>query len=873
MAAVTQRIPNYLGGVSRQPDDKKLPGQVVDVINGYPDVALGLTKRPGIQHITNLGTGTTYDNCKWFYIHRDNDERYIGCITPASGGNPGDIDIWNAVTGVACTVNYGTGAQAYLSGTRNDYDVLTVQDTSIITNKTVTVGTQTAVAHTADLKATVVLVDVAYSAEYKVEVTVSGTTYTATYTSPANASSAANTTLGVTADEILSGIQSALTGQSIPNLTITKLGTVLELANTSAMEITATGGAATNKLTAFVETVDNVSELANEANHGRVAKIVNTTSAFDTYYAKFVAYNGSSGKGYWEETLGFGASPGLDNATMPHELVNSATNTFTFQRIDYTDRLVGDDDTNSHPSFVGNTIQQAFLNANRLGFLTADNVSMSQAGDFYNFYHVSAQTVIDSDPVDISCSSIRPAVLHGVISTTQGLVLFSRSQQFLLTAVDNIMTPRTATIRTISAYEMDTNVDPVDVGTNINFISKTSSFTRVFSMVTRGQQDNPQVLDLSKIVNEYIPSNIDTLIASPQNQFIAMSSQSSDKMYLFSFYNNGEKNLLESWYSWEMPGNVQTCAVDQDDMYVITKQADQFTLGKAAINQSPDTAIIVNSNGARVNPSVDLYATASSVVYDSTDELSKCYLPYNDVPGLKPVLLIAGSTQQGSFVESGFTITPERDSDSTGDYFIVPKKDLTSQASDVIVGFKYDFEVELPTTFYARTPDGKNVDFTARLTIARYTFSVGLSGVMSFKLKSNGSHPQSVSFTGDGSTTNFEFQLDYQDREQIKVKVNGVEDTSFTFVDDNEIQIPSAPEDGHEVLIYLDEWYQLSPVTNANYYLANDIPLTDQQYVTLPIHQNNKNFTLKLFNDSPFPVSVGSMMWEGNYSPRYYRRS
>ena len=69
------------------------------------------------------------------------------------------------------------------------------------------------------------------------------------------------------------------------------------------------------------------------------------------------------------------------------------------------------------------------------------------------------------------------------------------------------------------------------------------------------------------------------------------------------------------------------------------------------------------------------------------------------------------------------------------------------------------------------------------------------------------------------------------------------------------------------------EWFELYPVANANYYLANDIPLEDEQYVTLPIHQNNKNFTLRLFNDSPFPVSVGSMMWEGNYSPRYYRRT
>lgn len=37
MPAVTQLIPNFLGGVSRQNDDKKLLGQVTECINGYPD--------------------------------------------------------------------------------------------------------------------------------------------------------------------------------------------------------------------------------------------------------------------------------------------------------------------------------------------------------------------------------------------------------------------------------------------------------------------------------------------------------------------------------------------------------------------------------------------------------------------------------------------------------------------------------------------------------------------------------------------------------------------------------------------------------------------------------------------------------------------
>ena len=107
MPAVTQRVDDSLGGVSRQSDDKKLPGQVEECINGYPDPTFGLTKRPGFQHIGNLGTGTTYDNSKWFFISRTETEKYIGCITPASGGATGAIAVWNAVTFAPATIVSG----------------------------------------------------------------------------------------------------------------------------------------------------------------------------------------------------------------------------------------------------------------------------------------------------------------------------------------------------------------------------------------------------------------------------------------------------------------------------------------------------------------------------------------------------------------------------------------------------------------------------------------------------------------------------------------------------------------------------------------------------------------------------------------------
>ena len=866
MPAVTQRIDNYLGGVSKQSDDKKLPGQVRECLNAYPDPTFGLTKRPGFKWIANLGTGTTYDSSKWFYIHRDNDEKYIGCIKPA-GGSTGDIDIWNATTGAACTVNYGTGAQAYLTGARANYDLLTVQDTTIVTNNLITAATVAAPSFTANSQATLSLSGSSLQITYTV--VVAGTTTTTT------------TDTDDTYDDALTKIKASIDAASISNLTVVKHQNTLQLTRTSAFTITATGGATGTSISVFQDQVDNVSQLPIQSAHNHTVKIVNTASTNDTYFAKFVADNGTSGPGYWEETLDPSLSTGLNTATMPHELVNNSTNTFTFQKVAYTARLVGDDTTNSHPSFVGQKIQQAFFYNNRLGFLSLDNVVLSQSGQHYNFYHTSAQTITDADPIDLQASTTKPAALHGILPTTQGLILFSKNQQFLMSARDNILTPTTTTIRTISNYEMDDSVDPIDMGSNINFISKTPSYSRVFGMITRGQDENPKVLDISRVVNEWVPSTIDTFIGSSQNQFIALSSQSDDKVYFYLTYNDGEKNLVQSWFRWQLSGTVQTIAIDSDDFYAVTKQGSQFTLAKASLSQSPDDAIIVNNDGQKINPCVDLYSNArnaannATVVYDSTNDFSKCYIPFANVTGLTPVIVIKGTTATGQFIESGFTTTPEVITNDGDPYFKVLRKDLSGVAADVIVGWKYDLDVILPKTYFRTDDDMTSTDFTASLSIARMKFAVGLSGVIGFKLKSTGIRQGKKEYTGDGSTTVFNWvdeDLSYVDSDQVKVTLDGVITTAFTVTASNQITFSSAPANTVKIVIFLDEWYSLNPTTQANTYLANDIALKDQSVFSIPIHQKTDNFQLRVFNDSPFPVSLNSMMWEGNYSPRFYRR-
>ena len=226
MPAVTQRVDNYLGGVSRQSDDKKLPGQVEECLNGYPDPTFGLTKRPGFQWIANLGTGTTYDNSKWFYISRTEGERYIGCITPVpSGQSQGAIAIWNAVTGASASITYGTGAQAYLTGARTDYHVLTRQAKSYITNRTVTVAKNADPTFNANRQGTIRITGTSLNTTY--EVTVAGQSISA-YTSGGT----------TTYDQVLTELKSRIDGLNISGLTTTKFKDNIRLTPVSYTHLT-----------------------------------------------------------------------------------------------------------------------------------------------------------------------------------------------------------------------------------------------------------------------------------------------------------------------------------------------------------------------------------------------------------------------------------------------------------------------------------------------------------------------------------------------------------------------------------------------------------------------------------------------------------
>ena len=91
MSAVTQQIPNFIQGISDQPDELKT--RSVEESQGYPDLVSGLVKRNGIKWIGNLDV--TQDG-KWFHIEKESplqgEELYVANIA-----ENGRVSVWDVL--------------------------------------------------------------------------------------------------------------------------------------------------------------------------------------------------------------------------------------------------------------------------------------------------------------------------------------------------------------------------------------------------------------------------------------------------------------------------------------------------------------------------------------------------------------------------------------------------------------------------------------------------------------------------------------------------------------------------------------------------------------------------------------------------------
>ena len=440
-------------------------------------------------------------------------------------------------------------------------------------------------------------------------------------------------------------------------------------ANRSITSIIAADARGNTLMSGFSSQITNITELPSFSWEGYTVLVAPDGAADQSsYYLRFNAENtttnGDFARGVWEESAGWGTRGQYEDASMPHAFVHyrndNGLTRFTFQPFsgtDYTDgsttiaipgwtnRLAGDEDELPGPSFVGNTINDIVFFKNRLGFVSGENVILSEAGAYYNFWQQSALQVVDSDPIDLTAVSNDVAVLNYALQQQDELILFSNENQFRLYSGDNVtFSPETASVGRISSITMEPDVRPEQVGPQVIFPVKEGDFTGLHTFITTDRTvgiNLGQTAVITETVPKYIPKNIDALAVSRTDQYlVALSRDDNDALYVYQFFweasGGSLTNRQNAWHKWTFPNKqIHWCDFVEGTLFKLVEYDNDGTaeyylegLNASRPPQNPNELFLLDR---QLSSSITTDIGSITFSYDAGTNKTTVNLPYRTV--------------------------------------------------------------------------------------------------------------------------------------------------------------------------------------------------------------------------------------------------
>lgn len=594
MPAVSQTIPNLLNGVSSQAAALRLPTQGQEQINGYSALTRGLIKRPPTKLLKNIGSVTGASSAFVHTISRDSTEQYIVLVAN------GTLRVFD-LAGNEKTVTFPDGT-AYLSSGITDpstqFSAVSVNDYTFISNKTkLTALDATNVFPTRKPEALVSVVAGNYSRVYSIFI---NGTQASSYKTPDGSDRshyhAVDTNIitkhlrrGLTNSgtwdprDYFMGVVStygsnwdyaAITGSGLMPTSSTTWATALygdaiHIQNIVGTDFTITtdDGANGNAMKMIKDKVQKFSDLPPKGPTGFNVEVAGDISTdFDNYW---VTYDGNSKT--WKESMKPGTIKGFDNSTMPHVLVRNSDGTFTFKRATWDERLVGSSDRPEAPSFIGSTIASVFFHRNRLGFLSDDNVILSEAGSYFNFWPRTLTTVLDSDPIDLGSSYTEVTIFRHAIPFGGDLAVFSDQAMFRLSGGD-LLTPKSASLKPFGSFNMNQYCKPEAVGTVVLWAANdgSRSLIREMWLDENGIAQTPH--EANSHCPSYVPKDVTTITASVDLSLaVAISETDPTTMYAYKYYWSGQEKPQASWSKWTFPFTILAAKFINTNLYIVAQ--------------------------------------------------------------------------------------------------------------------------------------------------------------------------------------------------------------------------------------------------------------------------------------------------------------
>ena len=658
----------------------------------------------------------------------------------------------------------------------------------------------------------------------------------------------------------------------------------------------------------FTDEVQDITLLPDQARHEYRVKIANSGSLEDDYYVRFIGANNQDGQGTWEEWRDPGVATTIDADTMPHIMFRQSDGSFLVCPTEYAQRMVGDTLTNPTPSFIGNTINNVTLFRNRLGFLSRQNLILSRPGDFFNFFVSTALAITAKDPIDLSAASPNPATLFDSIEVNTGLVLFSRTEQFMLTTDNDVLSPETAKINFVSSFNYNENVSPFSLGTTIGFLNDEGSNTRLYEMANPPREGQPEVIEQSKIISNLYPTGINRIATSKNNTIVLTGATNTPTLFGYRYYNTTERRLQSAWFKLKLSGDLIYHTIIRDTYWAVIRNNDTVqnvnivTIQKMDLKQNDGTVTVNNATqGIITYLDNKREIPNASLTYNAGADTTTFTLPWTyDRTKFNATTFATGLTvfQLGEgadgravdLVTSGGT--PARINTLDGTNF-----------TDVILRGRWDQQTDIAitnATVGSNLADGK---FLGLGTTGGTGTGLLLAGevvngeLINIQILNEGSNYT----TGDVVTIQASVGVATTATCTLTVRAQSLfvgyayeMDVQFPVVYPTRGQGDAIRSDVQGSLIihrfklntnstgtfnvelnrkHRDSFSTIHEAKTFDSYLADDIAIGDVDETVVACYDRNTNVDLHLKSSYPLPVTLISMTWEGEYTNKNYRRA
>jgi hypothetical protein len=644
MPKINKVYPPFFNGVSQQSPELILDNQCKEMVNCVPDLVEGLTKRPPAKFVAvrDYATYPSMENAVVFHTYdRGEDEEEYIFVENDDASNP--ILVFDQ-EGNAMTVTYEASVETEIKNylAEGSLKGLTVQDRTWIFSKNAEVDL--------DYSATTPLSsNYNRTAYYWIKrgsgdrfnpfnyaVYLNGTTYACNPNKPeVGGTDAQDPPTGFEdSDYAASYLQSIINGSA--GFSCSVIGSILKIWRSDGADFTFSSWDSWGNQASegWKGSVNKITDLPKDMVFDDVyVEIKGTdTSDFTDYYVK---WNGSS----WEECLDPAADRGqLTNMPIKCDRIalSGGVATFKLDVIDWSLPRVGSLENNPNPSFApdedGNKrkITDLFFYKNRLGIASEDSVTMSETGNYTNFYATTALDLLDTDVIDITVATEQASQIYYAKPFNNSLYIFTKYAQYELVA-EGGFTPSTVALNNTTNYPMAVDVEPIVINDSLYFISTTDNRQQLREYI-KGDNLSVKGIDLNVSTPTYLDKPIKKLVADGLLGYV-LCCTADNTVYLYNYKEDGTNRIQSAWSTWTLLNNLAYVEGSyeyykiESNLLVITKTENDYRYHRLQLDYNvEDDNIDTSSDGTTTTE----YSYESKIILpDYYPKLSNIRTPMN----------------------------------------------------------------------------------------------------------------------------------------------------------------------------------------------------------------------------------------------------